>query len=229
MLTEMVASKALLLTMLCVPVGPSAAQTPAAPAPAASAPAPTLPSAILQPSLAALELALGALRADKWKAPGSAKETTQANIDSIKRDLQATLPALEAKADAAPGSLSEMLALTRNVDALYDVVLRVTDTADLAAPDAQRTAIDQALSGLLSARRTLADQMQSAALAQEQQVRDLQKQLNERLATTVPASLPPPPPAQTTKKAVKPAAKAVKKPLPASGLPQAVAPASPKP
>jgi hypothetical protein len=207
----MVASEVLLLTMLFGAAGVSAGQAPASPAPAESAP--FLPSAILQPSLAALELALGSLRADKWKAPGPVKETTEANIDSIKRDLEATLPGLSAKADASPGSLAEMLALTRNVDALYDVVLRVTDTADLTAPDAQRSAMDQALSGLLAARRTLADQVQSTALAQTQNIRDLRKELSARPVVVAPPSPPPPQPtpAKTAKKTVKPAAKSVKK------------------
>jgi hypothetical protein len=169
---------------------------------------------VLQPAVMSLQQTMDSLRVDKWRASKDVKMATTDNIGSIRRDVEGTLPGLVTAADAAPGSLVAMLPLTRNVGALYDVVLRVTVIAESAAPGDQADALEKSLRGLESARRTLADRQQQMAAAEEAKVGDLQKQLSARpvVAPTCPPSVAAAPAktsATTTrrKKETKPAAK----------------------
>ncbi len=179
---------------------------------------PATASSIVSPSLDGLRQSLRGLRLDKWKAPGPVREETNGNIGSITRDLDGTLPGLLSTADAAPGVVSKNLPVFRNIDALYDVLLRVVETADLAAPENETETLHNALASLEDARRSLGDALQSAALTNEQQLTALRQQ----------ARAQPAPAAQGTTVvddgAVKPATakhkKAVAKPAPAQSSPQ---------
>ena len=146
--------------------------------------APATASSILSPALDRLRQSLSAVRLEKWKAPGPARQDASSNMGSIQRDLDGTLPALLAAADAAPGQVSKTLPVFRNVDALYDVLLRVVETADLSAPETDTDTLQGALAALDDARRTLGDQMQAASLSQEQQVGALQEKLRAQAAAT---------------------------------------------
>lgn len=157
-----------------------------------------LPSATLQPSLDSLQQAVGGLQLEKWKK-GSVRDEAAGNVSSIQRDLQATLPPLLVQADAAPETVSKMLPVERNINALYDVVLRVVDSARIAAPGDQFTALQNAMNGLEKARHALSDQMQDTAAAQEKQIGTLQVALKTQpvpVCPVVPAPAPAPAPAK---------------------------------
>ncbi|HEV2620142.1 MAG TPA: hypothetical protein VGU23_09430, partial [Acidobacteriaceae bacterium] len=100
---------------------PSAAAQGAATA-ASAGPA---PSAVMRPALASLRDALDMLRPERWKAPGAITAESTNDVGSIERDLDATLPPLLADADAGRSSTAQLLPAYRNVEALYDVVVRV--------------------------------------------------------------------------------------------------------
>ena len=158
-------------------------------------------STAVQPALGMVQQTLGQVHVERWKGSKALREEAAANIASIHRDMDSTLPGLLATADAAPHAASALLPAVRNLDALYDVLLRVTITAETMAPQDQAAGLEQALNGLESARRSLADQTQSAAVAEEQQVHELQTTLASRpavvaapLAATSPAPVPPPHP-----------------------------------
>ena len=218
-------SSALLLA-LCGAGATLAAQTPAGP-PQAAAQTSRTPSEILQPALSTVQPTLDALRTDKWKTSGAAREETEANISSIRRDLEVTLPPLLATADGAPSSIAQVLPAYRNIEALYDVLLRVAAVARYSAPSQQSTPLEQAMASLEAARHDLGDQLQSAALTQDQQVRDLQAKLHAIPAAPVPAPAvcpPEPPPAKKRKPRPKPAQKPA---APAPTTSQSGAPPSP--
>jgi hypothetical protein len=189
-------------------------QTAAAVPPSSPAAKVDLPSATLQPALDVLKQAVSGVRTDKWKTSAAVRGETDTNLASIRRDLDATLPPLLATADAAPDSTAKVLPAYRNIEALYDVVLRIDAAARLSAPADQASAIDQALVRLDDGRRALGDQLQRNAVATEKKVVDLQATLK-----AIPPPAPPPPPV------VCPAAPAPvkKKPKPA------VKPATPAP
>jgi len=203
-------SSILLLSTFSTPFAALAAQAPATPPPATTQEAAT-PSALLEPALDNLHQTLATLRPDKWKISGAITQETQANITSIQNDLQTTLPPLLAVADQHPGSVAQVLPVYRNISALYDVVLRVTQVSVLAAPSQQSNALQQTIAGLESSRRELADRLQSAALTQNQQIHDLQAQLHTLQSTPAPPPVVcPPPPAPAKKRKPRP------KPAPAS-------------
>ncbi len=145
----------------------------------AAAPPSALPTAssLLAPAIQDLKGSLTSIRVDKWKGSGSRREESDSNIGSIRRDLDATLPGLLAKADAAPADVSENLPVYRNIDALYDVLLRVVETADLFAPKADAETLHSALSSLENARKSLGDALETAAVTQQQQVTTLRAQV----------------------------------------------------
>lgn len=198
-----------------------AAQPPAAQTQAAAR-AQGAVSAMMQPALDTLTQTLEVLRPEKWKAPDAIRQETDSNIDSIHRDIQTTLPQLLATADAAPNSASQLLPAYRNVEALYDVLLRVGQVANLAAPNQQSAAIDHARASLEDARRSLGDRLNSAALAQEQQVHSLQAALRAVPPPAAPVVCPTPAPVKKHRTA----RKTVKKAAPAPATTQSTPPAS---
>ena len=190
-----------------------AAQAPAPATPAPSAP-PSTATAALQPALASVHSTLDALKLDKWKR-GSIRDEATKNVSQIIRDIDVNLPPLLRDADSAPGALSTTLPLARNLNALYDVLLRVSEASRVSGPDDQADQLQKALVTLGNARLALADRMQGSAEALEKQVVDLRTAVqaaNNRPAPPPPSPLPciPPPLVHhTTKKpsAAKPAAK----------------------
>ncbi len=216
---------AALFSLLALAVGGATAQTPAstpaatsAPATSASTTAAAPASALLEPALGNLDKTVGALDLERWKLPRPLRDDTHKNVDSIKQDLQGTLPSLKATTDAAPASVPAELTLLRNIDALYDVALRVAATATLAAPAAQTGALEQALDDLLHARRALADRVQADAVAQEHRVADLQTTL--RAGAAAAPVCPAPAPVTQTEPKTKPK-RARPRPKPATATPPA--------
>ena len=168
------------------------------------------PSALLQPALDTLEQAIGVLKVEKWKG-GSVRAEAGTNVSSIMRDLQSTLPPMLKEADAAPGTMSKVLPVSRNIDALYDVVLRVVDSASVSAPGEQLAPMQDAMTGLSKARHALDDRILDMAAAREKQIGDLQVALKNQPAPVCPVAPPPPPPPAPKKPAPK-----KKKPKPAT-------------
>lgn len=184
---------------------PTAGSEAAAPA---AAPAMKSPSAMMQPGIDAVKQALAVVKVDKWKAAGPMKDETATNLGSIQRDVDATLPGLLATADGAPNTVSKVFPAYRNVDALYDVLLRVTTVGRMSAPTQESAALSQALASLDDGRRALAERMQDGTVAGEKQVVDLRAQL-KAVPPPAPAPVCPTVPATPTKKTTtkKPAAK----------------------
>jgi hypothetical protein len=155
-----------------------------------SAPQP-LPKAsdVLQPALGQVNQVVSSLNISRWKAPNEVRGATQQNVDSIQRDLNSTVPGLLATADAAPSSVSAVFPVYRNIDALYDVLLRVSQTAMLAAPDNEASAITAALSRLESARSELGNSILNASKNNEAEVVRLRTVIQQAAA----AQAAPPP------------------------------------
>ncbi|HEY1965550.1 MAG TPA: hypothetical protein VGG59_11495 [Acidobacteriaceae bacterium] len=139
-------------------------------------------------SIAHLRRALDSINVPKWKAPGDVRQTTASDVDSMQRDVTDTLPTLINTALADPSKVSSAFSVYRNVDALYDVLLRVAETAQLAGSADARVLEDQR-SALEDARTQL-----GAALLQSAQAQDAEV---VRLRTAAVVATPPPPPAKT--------------------------------
>lgn len=213
-LAELTIATFFLPCVLCAgqpPANASAASPALVPPAAAAAPGPSVYQ-ILQPAVDSLQASLNGVHTDKWKKGGIRDEATQ-NISQILRDVQVNLPPLVRDADAASSSVSKMLPVSRNVGALYDVLLRVVEASRVVAPDDQVSQLQQALVTLGNARLALIDREQASADALEKQVGDLrtasQRQTMTRAVIQVPIVLPcsSAPTRHTTRKTTKPAAK----------------------
>jgi hypothetical protein len=173
---------------------------------------PAAPSDILQRSLDEVRITVGNVKLDKWKR-GSVRDEAGNNIDAIQRDLQGTLPSLLKDADSAPGTLTKVLPLSRNVDALYDVMVHVVEASRVVGTGDSVAQLQQALNDLEKARVVLDNQIQQTADVQEKQVIDLRTTVQKQDASLRAASAPPPAPkcpapatATKKKRAPKPAA-----------------------
>ena len=145
---------------------------------------------LLKPSLDTVQQTLDGLRMEKWKR-GTVREEADANVTDIEKDLQTTLPPLVTEADGAPGAISKVLPVFRNIDALYDVLLRVVEASRVSAPAEQVTPLQESLISLGGARRKLAERLQENAIAQEKQISDLRSTVQAQAAAA--RAVPPPP------------------------------------
>lgn len=130
----------------------------------------------LRPALGQVGSAVADLRINRWKGPADLRDSAEDDVASIQRDLSTTLPPLldQAQASSQPsGPLTPALALFRNVDALYDVLLRVSETANMVAPAAEANQIDEARVTLESARSDLGNALIASATAQDTQLAHL--------------------------------------------------------
>ncbi len=163
-----------------VPAVPVEAQTPASPAPpqaAAAAPAQSPGAAtaadLFQPALSNARSTLMALKVDKWKK-GTVRDEAQENVNTLLRDLDNNVQPLITAADAAPAQLSNAIPLIKHLDALYDVLLRVEEASRVSAPAEQIDALQKALLRVSQARNAYDNVLQTQAAGVEKQIGDLQ-------------------------------------------------------
>jgi hypothetical protein len=146
------------------------------------------PIASLHPALANVQNTIANLSVSHWKAPAETRTAVQQDITSMQRDLNATLPGLVAQAEANPTALSPAFAVFRNLDALYDVLLRVTETAALAGSGSDAGSLEDARAGLEDGRGKLGSWLLQSITAQDAQVVHLQTALAARPAPSPAAS-----------------------------------------
>jgi hypothetical protein len=140
-------------------------------------------------STAHLRRALDVINVSKWKAPGDVRQTTASDVDSMQRDVSDTLPNLINAALADPSKVSAAFSVYRNVDALYDVLLRVSETAQLAGASRDAGLLEDQRTLLESSRTQLGAALLTSAQAQEAEI--------VRLRTAAVAATPPPAPTHT--------------------------------
>lgn len=197
-------------------IATATAQVAPAPAPAASTPVPYSSVSELNLMLSQLEqvsqttqVDLAKLRIEKWKTDSSTKRSTQADVDSIERNLQMALPEIIGQVRAAPENLAAAFKLYRNLDALYDVFGPVVESAGAFGSKDEFQSTQNDLSDFERSRRALAERLETLANAKESELTHLRAQVHELQATAAPAPAPvkkvivddtAPPPKKTVKK-----------------------------
>jgi hypothetical protein len=156
---------------------------------AAPPPGTGFPVASLRPALANVQNTIANLSVGHWKAPVETRAAVQQDINSMQRDLNATLPGLVAQVEANPAALSPAFAVFRNLDALYDVLLRVTETAALAGSGSDAGSLEDARAGLEDGRAKLGAWLLQSISAQDAQIVRLQAAAAARPAAA-PAAAP---------------------------------------
>jgi len=91
------------------------------------------------------------------------------------------------QAEASGSALSPSFAVFRNLDALYDVLLRVTETAALVAPPGDASSLEDARAGLEDARGKLGSWLLQSIGSQDAEVVRLKARPPQ------PAAAPAPP------------------------------------
>lgn len=143
----------------------------------AAAPAPSTVSTTMRPALSQVQQTLNSINIRKWKAPNPVRDEVSGDVSAIQRDLNGTLSNLLQQADAAPTSIPAAFAVYRNVDALYDTLLRVVETAELAAPDPESNQLEATLKTLEKARASLGDAIFTGAQNEQAEVARLRTSL----------------------------------------------------
>ncbi len=178
------------------------------------------PSELISSALDVVAKAGSAVDLNKWKTSNQVRSEVDANLASIQKDLQNTLPPLLSTSDAAPASAASALPVLLNIDALYSVLLRVTISSRTGAPKDQNTQLEQAAVTLDNARRDLGDRITATVAANEKKVSTLQATIQQQATALQAAQTPPPPPTTPAKAGAK------KKPATAP-KPAATTPAKP--
>lgn len=142
----------------------------------------------LKTTSTAIQGDLTRMRIDKWKTDGSTKRETQANVDSIQRNLQSALPEIMSQVSSSPEDLAASFKLYRNLDALYDVFGSIVESAGAFGTRDEFQSLGNDMNGLESARRAMGERMQKLAASKEDELAHLRAQVK-----TLSAAPPPPP------------------------------------
>jgi hypothetical protein len=156
------------------------------------------------------------LRIERWKTNNSDKKQTLANVDSIQRNLEGALPEIMAQLRAAPEDLPATFKLYRNLDALYDVLGSVVESAGAFGSKDDYQTLANDLTGFEDTRKQMAQRIENLSTAKEAEIVRLRADLKTAQAavpvtppkkTVVDENEPPKKPAVKKKPVTKPAAK----------------------
>ena len=106
---------------------------------------------------------LQATRIDKWKTESSQKQQAQQNAESLVRNLTAALPGMVAAVRTSPNSMAANFKLYRNISALYDVLLPLTESAGAFGQKGEFQALGDQLERWDHIRRSHADYLERLA------------------------------------------------------------------
>jgi hypothetical protein len=160
----------------------------------------------LEESSKATQADLAKLRIERWKTDGSTKKQTLANVDSIQRNLQGALPEIIGQLRGSPENLSATFKLYRNLDALYDVLGSVVESAGAFGPKDDFQAISNGLNAFEGSRRVLGERLENLTSAKENEIARLRTDLKAAQAA-IPATPPQKTVVDDTQPAKKPAPK----------------------
>jgi len=172
------------LVLLCVGVG--AAQT--------SAPAVSYSSIselnqllnTLQQTSQAMQDDLSHLRIEKWKTDSGTKHQTESDVQSVQRNLQSALPGMLNDLKNSPESTPVTFRVYRNLDALYDVMNSLVESAGAFGSKDEFQSLNKELGSLEESRRAFANRMDKIANAKETEIGQLRAALQ-----TARAEIPP--------------------------------------
>jgi hypothetical protein len=134
----------------------------------------------------AAQLDLGKLRIEKWKTDSNTKRSTEADVESLQRNLQMALPEIIAQLRASPENLATTFKLYHNLDALYDVFGPVVESAGAFGSRDEFQSVQNDLSSLERSRRALAERMDTLSAAKEGELAHLRSQVRDLQAAATP-------------------------------------------
>jgi hypothetical protein len=198
----------LLLAAAAAQVAPAAPPASAPPVPYASVSQLNLVLSQLEQVSQSMQVNLAKLRIEKWKTDSNTKHGTQADVESVERNLQMALPEIVGELRASPENIAATFKLYRNLDALYDVFGPVVESAGAFGSKDEFQSIQNDLSALERSRRSLAERMETLASTKEGELTQLRTQVRDLQAAAAP---PPAPPKKVVVDDTEPPKKPVKK------------------
>jgi len=165
---------------------------------------------------------LSRMRIEKWKTDGNTKKQTQSDAESIMRNLQNALPGILADLKNSPENLALTFKTYRNLDALYDVMNSVVESAGAFGNKEEFQSLNNDLGAVENSRRAFAERMDKLANSKETEISQLRTELQTARAAA--------PPKKTVVDDTEPTAKktpAKKKPVPKPKTTQPAKSASP--
>jgi hypothetical protein len=143
----------------------------------------------LQLSSQAITLDLSRLRIESWKANSRQRQQARHDADSVSRNLTSALPAMIDQARNDPQSLAATFKLYRNVNAVYDVLSSIVESADRFASRSEYQTLAGDLSKLEGIRLVLGDRLQDMANARDTELRSLRAQVPNASAPAAPKKI----------------------------------------
>lgn len=126
------------------------------------------------------------LRIEKWKTDGNTKRQTENDTQSIQRNLQNALPAMLGDLKNSPESLPATFKVYRNLDALYDVLNSVVESAGAFGNKEDFQSLNKDLGSIEESRRAFAERMDKLSAAKETEISQLRSQLQSARAVIPP-------------------------------------------
>jgi flagellar hook-basal body complex protein FliE len=122
---------------------------------------------------------LSRLRIEKWKTDGNTKRQTQSDTESILKNLQNALPGILSQLQNSPENLAITFKTYRNLDALYDVLTSIVESAGAFGGKEEFQALNNDLNSIDNSRHAVADRMDKLATAKENEIGQLRAALQE--------------------------------------------------
>src|SRR5438270_4492804 len=129
---------------------------------------------------------VGKLRVEKWKADSASKYQATENAASIQRSITSALPGLISAVRSAPQSLASNFKLYRTINALYDVLASLGESAGAFGKREEYETIAPHIAALDDSRRSYGDLLQQMVAAADNRIALAQQQ-----AQAAAAQLPP--------------------------------------
>jgi len=129
---------------------------------------------------------LSRMRIEKWKTDGNTKKQTQSDAESIMRNLQNALPSILSDLKNSPENLALTFKTYRNLDALYDVMNSVVESAGAFGNKDEFQTLNNDLGAVENSRRAFAERMDKLASAKETEIGQLRTELQAVRAAAPP-------------------------------------------
>jgi hypothetical protein len=178
----------------------------------------------LQQASQAAQEDLSHLRIERWKTDSGTKRQTESNVESIQRNLQTALPGMLSDLKNSPENVALTFKVYRNLDALYDVMSSVVESAGAFGNKEEFQSLSKDLGALEDSRRAFADRMDKIATAKESELGQLRVALQNARAAIPPKKTVVDDTAPPAKKPVPRKKPTPKPPQPSSQTPPASSP-----
>src|SRR6266516_3744028 len=129
---------------------------------------------------------LSRLRIERWKTDSGTKRQTESNVESIQRNLQTALPGMLTDLKNSADNAALTFKVYRNLDALYDVVTSVVESAGAFGSKEEFQSLSRDLGAIEDSRRAFADRLDKLTTAKETELGQLRTALQQARAATPP-------------------------------------------